>query len=65
MNRLPDIIVLDFCIWLSEKVKSNGNNGELLIDALSQDHLISYAELFLRQRRFDVENHNFPIRSIF
>ena len=65
MNRLPDIIVLDFCIWLSEKVKSNGNNGELLIDALSQDHLISYAKLFLRQRRFDVEKHNFPIRSIF
>lgn len=65
MNRLPDIVVLDFCIWLSEHTKpNNSTNGMSFLDALSDDQLSSYAQSYLRQRRFDNKHGNFPFRSM-
>ena len=65
MNRLPDIIVLDFCIWLSEhKECNNSSNGMSFLDALSDDQLSSYAQSYLRHRRFDNEHGKLPFRTM-
>lgn len=67
MERLPDIIVLDFCIWLSERVKysnRNNNESELLIDALAPEQLSLYADLYLRRRYYDHGDYCFSVRSI-
>ena len=60
MNRLPDMIVLDFCIWLNEKISSSNSNRASLIDALSSDRLSSYAETFLSEYRYKSN----PLRSL-
>lgn len=65
MNRLPDIIVLDFCIWLSKKVQYiHPNNSTYVLDALSIDRLSSYAEDFLHERRQECHHGDYPLRSI-
>lgn len=60
MNRLPDIVVLDFCIWLSENVKRHKYDDTSLLDDLSVDRLTPYASDFLMERRHDMP----PFRAI-
>ena len=67
MNRLPDIIVLDFCIWLSKNVKGNNGNSKsssLLIDALSREKLTSYAKQYLLEHHCDYRYKRFSVRAL-
>ncbi len=69
MNRLPDIVVLDFCIWLSENVRGNNDNcknSSLLIDALSREKLTSYAKQYLTDHHYDYryKHKRFPVRAL-
>ena len=69
MERLPDIIVLDFCIWLSENVRGNNENSKsssLLIDVLSREELTSYAKQYLTDHHYDYryKHKRFPVRAL-
>lgn len=49
MNQIPDVLVLDFCDWLTSQIGINTRyeNG---LDLLLGDNLELYAEEYLKQR---------------
>lgn len=55
MNRLPDLIIIDFCEWLNQKISSRQDSLDLFDLILNQEHsgsLKKYAKEYLGKKYY-------------
>ncbi len=64
MNPLPNIIVIDFCDWLRERISNEGISPlDLFVNREERQQLEAYCKQFLEQRQYN--NSDCPIKFVF